>query len=220
VSATYYFGAALLLGALAYCLGLWAAQGSSTPYDTVMRRVRAEPDLAWSWHCVLAMCLKDNAHGMSAREANWLAAELMLTAFAVDTRDNAAWRHGSYYKPGDCDPVREDPYGWWYWDEVWCDKYGPYSDEETCRAALSAYVESNLNANASDCGLAAQGWQCTRPAGHGGPCAAVPEDGDGVMHPVAAAEVRAAATELPCGGVCSAIATGHCLCDDLPKAAP
>lgn len=35
-------------------------------------------------------------------------------------------------------PLHEDDKGWWFWDETWCDRYGPFS---TKRAAIIAMEE-------------------------------------------------------------------------------
>ena len=37
------------------------------------------------------------------------------------------------------DPVEEDVTGWWFWDETWADRFGPYKNEEDVREALSMY---------------------------------------------------------------------------------
>jgi len=41
-------------------------------------------------------------------------------------------------------PVFQDDEGWWFWNEIWADKYGPYETEEKARRALSEYVEKYL----------------------------------------------------------------------------
>lgn len=30
---------------------------------------------------------------------------------------------------------------WWYWDEVWSNKHGPFETEEEAKADLKRYVE-------------------------------------------------------------------------------
>ena len=39
------------------------------------------------------------------------------------------------------DPVHFDAQGWWFWNEVWADRLGPYESEAECVAALKAYAE-------------------------------------------------------------------------------
>jgi len=42
------------------------------------------------------------------------------------------------------DPVCSNAKGWWFWNEVWADVYGPYADEAAARAALAHYVRTEL----------------------------------------------------------------------------
>jgi len=39
------------------------------------------------------------------------------------------------------DPVHQDETDsqWYFWDEVWADRYGPYTTEEECRKSLASY---------------------------------------------------------------------------------
>lgn len=38
------------------------------------------------------------------------------------------------------DPVHQDDDGLWYfWDEIWCDRIGPYDCEYDARVALKSY---------------------------------------------------------------------------------
>jgi hypothetical protein len=39
------------------------------------------------------------------------------------------------------DPVHEDD-GWWFWDETWAHRYGPYKTEANAREALRRYVDA------------------------------------------------------------------------------
>ena len=40
------------------------------------------------------------------------------------------------------DPVHEDSEGWWFWDETWADRLGPFDTEEEARVALDKYAHS------------------------------------------------------------------------------
>ena len=40
------------------------------------------------------------------------------------------------------DPLFQDVEGWWFWDEVWADKIGPYPDKQTTLKAMSRYFQS------------------------------------------------------------------------------
>lgn len=37
------------------------------------------------------------------------------------------------------DPVEEEVDGWWFWDETWADRIGPFSSEKIAREALDKY---------------------------------------------------------------------------------
>ena len=39
------------------------------------------------------------------------------------------------------DSVEEDVTGWWFWDETWADRIGPYKSEEDAREALELYCK-------------------------------------------------------------------------------
>lgn len=43
------------------------------------------------------------------------------------------------------DPVYEDEEGWWFWDEFWADKHGPYPNEQHARGMLCMYHDHLLN---------------------------------------------------------------------------
>lgn len=43
------------------------------------------------------------------------------------------------------DPVHRYGEHWWFWDETWADRHGPYSDEQRARNALRAYVRISLD---------------------------------------------------------------------------
>ena len=40
------------------------------------------------------------------------------------------------------DPVHQDWSGWWFWDETWADRTGPFLFEADCREAMRFYVIS------------------------------------------------------------------------------
>jgi hypothetical protein len=37
------------------------------------------------------------------------------------------------------DPVHEDKDGWWFLDETWSTRYGPYESEKECRNEMKQY---------------------------------------------------------------------------------
>ena len=38
------------------------------------------------------------------------------------------------------DPVHEEEGKWYFWDETWGYRYGPYRDEEQARASMKDYA--------------------------------------------------------------------------------
>lgn len=38
------------------------------------------------------------------------------------------------------DPVHEDDAGWWYWDEFWSERYGPYPSKEAAEEFMRRYA--------------------------------------------------------------------------------
>ena len=42
------------------------------------------------------------------------------------------------------DPVHQDDDKWYFYDETWTDRYGPYDTEEIARTKLAQYVDSFL----------------------------------------------------------------------------
>jgi len=43
------------------------------------------------------------------------------------------------------DPVEQDADGkWWFWNEVWSDRYGPYETKEAVAKALYTYCKYEL----------------------------------------------------------------------------
>ena len=45
------------------------------------------------------------------------------------------------------DPIHQYDGSWYFWDEIGCDRYGPYPDEETARQKLEDYIFRFLNSN-------------------------------------------------------------------------
>ena len=41
----------------------------------------------------------------------------------------------------DYNPIHEEDCKWYFWDEVWCDRYGPFHTEEIAKAELKRYCE-------------------------------------------------------------------------------
>jgi hypothetical protein len=39
------------------------------------------------------------------------------------------------------DPVHEEDGKWYFWDETWADRHGPYDTEEIARAELKKYCD-------------------------------------------------------------------------------
>lgn len=39
-----------------------------------------------------------------------------------------------------CDPVHEDDAGWWYWDETWSERGGPYPSKEAAEEFMRRYA--------------------------------------------------------------------------------
>ena len=39
------------------------------------------------------------------------------------------------------DPIHKDAEGWWFYDETWSDRVGPFSSQEEARAALGRYTD-------------------------------------------------------------------------------
>lgn len=42
------------------------------------------------------------------------------------------------------DPIFAEDKSWFYWNETWTDKFGPFRSEELARASLKLYVEFEL----------------------------------------------------------------------------
>lgn len=42
------------------------------------------------------------------------------------------------------DPVHQEGELWYFWDEVWCDRYGPYDSEKECKKELDRYCKEVL----------------------------------------------------------------------------
>jgi hypothetical protein len=75
-----------------------AANSASSPVETTMphlldqftEALKADPDLAWSWHCNLAMPIMDRVK-CSHTAANEAAADLLRHLFHIDIRSNSCW---------------------------------------------------------------------------------------------------------------------------------
>jgi len=39
------------------------------------------------------------------------------------------------------DPVHEENGEWYFWNETWADRHGPFENEEAARKALAKYCE-------------------------------------------------------------------------------
>ena len=42
------------------------------------------------------------------------------------------------------DPVHKDAEGFWFYNEVWADRYGPYETEEIARSELQRHCDTVL----------------------------------------------------------------------------
>lgn len=42
------------------------------------------------------------------------------------------------------DPVHKDKGSWWFWDEAWAYRYGPYPSEKKARRELENYCKDLL----------------------------------------------------------------------------
>jgi hypothetical protein len=38
-------------------------------------------------------------------------------------------------------PIHEEEGKWYFWDETWADRYGPYTSETECRQELDKYIK-------------------------------------------------------------------------------
>lgn len=47
-------------------------------------------------------------------------------------------------------PIHEENGKWYFWDEVWVDRYGPYDTEEECKEALDRYCREVLELPSSE----------------------------------------------------------------------
>ena len=41
----------------------------------------------------------------------------------------------------DPNPVRYEDGEWWFWNEIWTERFGPYPDEEAANQACREYCE-------------------------------------------------------------------------------
>jgi hypothetical protein len=42
------------------------------------------------------------------------------------------------------DPVHFDNGSWWFWNETWSERHGPYASETEARTAVNAYAKEFL----------------------------------------------------------------------------
>lgn len=42
------------------------------------------------------------------------------------------------------DPIHQDAEGWWFWDEMWTERYGPFTTEMEAGLACVKYAEEVL----------------------------------------------------------------------------
>lgn len=48
------------------------------------------------------------------------------------------------FPPESGDPIEFDQGKWWFWDECWADRYGPFDSHDAAERELRRYVEINL----------------------------------------------------------------------------
>lgn len=85
------------------------ASNPMNPYIAMAKALQADPEMAWGYHCNLAMVYYD--HGIPtvddsestlAERANWAAAQFMKLAWSVDMTKHPYWVFGdnpSYWQP-------------------------------------------------------------------------------------------------------------------------
>jgi hypothetical protein len=42
------------------------------------------------------------------------------------------------------DPIHQEPDGWYFWDEVWCDRYGPFETRSKAGFEQAKYCGEQL----------------------------------------------------------------------------
>jgi hypothetical protein len=67
-----------------------ADQGIKPQMDIIIKRMQEKSDLAWTWHCNIAMAFADE--GGPIENANRAAARFMKAAFNVDTSQSDEWK--------------------------------------------------------------------------------------------------------------------------------
>jgi hypothetical protein len=65
-------------------------RGGTTAFDMLKALIQADDDMAWTWHCNIAMPFVDE--GGSHKMANHAAARFMSTAFDVDVTKFVWWK--------------------------------------------------------------------------------------------------------------------------------
>lgn len=63
------------------------------PAQALAAEIRSDPELAWAWHCNIAMPIFDVV-GCSHKEANEAAAHLMQHLFECDITTHPHYEHG------------------------------------------------------------------------------------------------------------------------------
>jgi hypothetical protein len=88
---TYGLGA-ISLATIKMALQKCIADETTTPHllDQFTAALTADPDLAWSWHCNIAMPIMDRMH-CSHTAANEAAVDLMRHLFHIDIKSNSCW---------------------------------------------------------------------------------------------------------------------------------
>ena len=60
-------------------------------------------------------------------------------------RPDVACIHGfALWHCGKRDPVHRDAGEWWFWEETWADRSGPFDTEEEAREACNRYAKEVL----------------------------------------------------------------------------
>lgn len=54
----------------------------------------------------------------------------------VEPEPFPAWHNSPIYQ--------DDNHEWWFWDETWANKHGPFESHDAATAALSEYVRTEL----------------------------------------------------------------------------
>lgn len=52
--------------------------------------------------------------------------------------DHSGWQADGTWNS---DPIHKYHGNWWFWNETWADRYGPYPNERTARERLNDYIK-------------------------------------------------------------------------------